>query len=226
MGNAAWHTFHDVFFALHPLKITDKFAFMHKHKVILASNSPRRSQLLEWAEIPFEIIVKHSSEDYPVNMPVEEVPEFLAREKARLVWESLHQPNETQTSYTATLPIVAADTEVIMDGKLFGKPPNRSEAIAFLKLLSGRTHNVITGVAIFHKNVLESFSETTLVTFHELDEDEISYYVDRYGPYDKAGGYAIQEWIGVFGIKRVEGDFYNVMGLPISRLVRWLKKNA
>jgi septum formation protein len=159
-------------------------------------------------------------------MPVEEVPEFLAREKARLVWESLHQPNETQTSYTATLPIVAADTEVIMDGKLFGKPPNRSEAIAFLKLLSGRTHNVITGVAIFHKNVLESFSETTLVTFHELDEDEISYYVDRYGPYDKAGGYAIQEWIGVFGIKRVEGDFYNVMGLPISRLVRWLKKNA
>jgi septum formation protein len=226
MGNAAWHTFHDVFFALHPLKITDKFAFMHKHKVILASNSPRRSQLLEWAEIPFEIIVKHSSEDYPVNMPVEEVPEFLAREKARLVWESLHQPNETQTSYTATLPIVAADTEVIIDGKLFGKPPNRSEAIAFLKLLSGRTHNVITGVAIFHKNVLESFSETTLVTFHELDEDEISYYVDRYGPYDKAGGYAIQEWIGVFGIKRVEGDFYNVMGLPISRLVRWLKKNA
>jgi septum formation protein len=226
MGNAAWHTFHDVFFALHPLKITDKFAFMHKHKVILASNSPRRSQLLEWAEIPFEIIVKHSSEDYPVNMPVEEVPEFLAREKARLVWESLHQPNETQTSYTATLPIVAADTEVIMDGKLFGKPPNRSEAIAFLKLLSGRTHKVITGVAIFHKNVLESFSETTLVTFHELDEDEISYYVDRYGPYDKAGGYAIQEWIGVFGIKRVEGDFYNVMGLPISRLVRWLKKNA
>jgi len=226
MGNAAWHTFHDVFFALHPLKITDKFAFMHKHKVILASNSPRRSQLLEWAEIPFEIIVKHSSEDYPVNMPVEEVPEFLAREKARLVWESLHQPNETQTSYTATLPIVAADTEVIMDGKLFGKPPNRSEAIAFLKLLSGRTHNVITGVAIYHKNVLESFSETTLVTFHELDEDEISYYVDRYGPYDKAGGYAIQEWIGVFGIKRVEGDFYNVMGLPISRLVRWLKKNA
>jgi septum formation protein len=222
MGNAARHTFHDVFFAIHPLKITDKFAFMHKHKVILASNSPRRSQLLEWAEIPFEIIVKHSSEDYPVNMPVEEVPEFLAREKARLVWESLHQPNETQTSYTATLPIVAADTEVIMDGKLFGKPPNRSEAIAFLKLLSGRTHKVITGVAIFHKNVLESFSETTLVTFHELDEDEISYYVDRYGPYDKAGGYAIQEWIGVFGIKRVEGDFYNVMGLPVSRVVQCL----
>lgn len=224
MGDVARHHFHDVFFAVHTLKIQDKFADMHRHKVILASNSPRRSQLLEWAEIPFEIIVKHSSEDYPAEMPVEEVPEYLARQKARLVWESLHHPNETQTSYTATLPIIAADTEVIMDGKVFGKPPNRSEAIEFLKLLSGRTHKVITGVAIYYKGILESISETTLVTFHELDEDEITYYVDRYGPYDKAGGYAIQEWIGVFGIKRVEGDFYNVMGLPISRLVRWLKK--
>lgn len=194
------------------------------HKVILASNSPRRSQLLEWAEIPFEIIVKHSSEDYPCSLPIEEVPEFLAREKARLVWESLHHQNENQTSYTATLPVVAADTEVLMDGRVFGKPQTRSEAIAFLKLLSGRTHKVITGVAVYFKNELQSFSETTLVTFHELDEDEITYYVDKYGPYDKAGGYAIQEWIGVFGIKKVDGDFYNVMGLPISRLVRWLKK--
>ncbi len=197
---------------------------MHKHRVILASNSPRRSQLLEWAEIPFEIIVKHSSEDYPAGMPVEEVPEYLAREKARLVWESLHHPGENQTSYTATLPIVAADTEVIMDGKLFGKPPNRAEAIEFLKLLSGRTHKVVTGVAIYYQNDLESISETTYVTFHDLDEDEITYYVDKYSPYDKAGGYAIQEWIGVLGIKKVEGDFYNVMGLPISRLARMLKK--
>lgn len=194
------------------------------HKVILASNSPRRSQLLEWAEIPFEIIVKHSSEDYPGTLPIEEVPEFLAREKARLVWESLHHLSENFPSYEASLPVVAADTEVLMDGKIFGKPQTRSEAIAFLKLLSGRTHQVISGVAIYFKNELHSFSETTLVTFHPLEEDEIAYYVDKYGPYDKAGGYAIQEWIGVLGIKKIEGDFYNVMGLPISRLVRWLKK--
>jgi septum formation protein len=194
------------------------------HKIILASNSPRRSQLLEWAEIPFEIIVKHSSEDYPADLPADEVPEFLAREKAKMVWDSLHHPVEGRNSYAATLPIVAADTEVIMDGKVFGKPQNRADAIAFLKMLSGKTHKVVTGVAIYYKENLESITETTLVTFHEIEEDEIAYYVDKYGPYDKAGGYAIQEWIGVFGIKRIEGDFYNVMGLPISRLVRWLKK--
>jgi septum formation protein len=194
------------------------------HKVILASNSPRRKQLLEWADIPFEIIVKHSEENYPEDMPVAEVPEFLAREKASAVWESLHARNEGHTHYSATLPIIAADTVVIIDGIIIGKPVSRNEAIESLKLLSGRTHEVITGVAIYYKGELDSFSETTLVTFHDIKEDEIIYYVDKYGPYDKAGAYAIQEWIGVFGIKRVEGDFYNVMGLPISRLVRRLKE--
>jgi septum formation protein len=192
-------------------------------KVILASSSPRRSQLLEWADIPFEIIVKHSTEDYPESLPVEEVPEYLAREKARLVWESLHAGSESHTGFSATLPIIAADTVVILDNQIIGKPETRAEAIESLKKLSGHTHKVITGVAIYHKGVLESFSESTLVTFHPIEEDEITYYVDKYGPYDKAGAYAIQEWIGVFGIKRVEGDFYNVMGLPISKVVRWLK---
>lgn len=193
-------------------------------KIILASLSPRRSQLLEWAHIPFEIIVKHSTEDYPADMPEDHVPEFLAREKARLVWDSLHQHTEGRTGYTSTLPVVAADTEVIMDKKIFGKPQTRNEAIAFLKQLSGQTHKVISGVAIYYKEKLESFSDITLVTFHELEEDEIIDYVDKYGPYDKAGGYAIQEWMGVYGIKRIEGDFYNVMGLPISRLIRRLKE--
>jgi septum formation protein len=193
-------------------------------KIILASSSPRRSQLLEWAHIPFEIIVKHSTEDFPSDLPEDEVPEYLARDKARLVWESLHQHDEARTGYTSTLPVVAADTEVIMDNKVFGKPQTRSEAIGFLKQLSGRTHKVISGVAIYYKGKLESFSDTTLVTFHDLEEPEIIDYVDRYGPYDKAGGYAIQEWMGVFGIKRIEGDFYNVMGLPISRVIRRLKE--
>jgi septum formation protein len=192
-------------------------------KIILASSSPRRSQLLEWAEVPFEIIVKHSSEDFDPNLPVEEVPETLAREKARLVWESLHPAGTDPKTYESTLPVVAADTEVIMDGVVFGKPQTRSEAIDFLMRLSGRTHKVITGVAIYYKGQLHSFSDTTLVSFHEMEESEFAYYVDKYGPYDKAGGYAIQEWIGVLAIKRIEGDFYNVMGLPISRVVRYLR---
>lgn len=193
-------------------------------KVILASSSPRRSQLLDWAEIPFDVIVKHSAEDYPPDLSPEKVPEFLAREKARLVWESLHKEGHAYTNYESQLPVVAADTEVIMNDVVFGKPANRFEAIDFLKRLSGNTHKVVTGVAIYFKDTLESFSEITLVSFHDLEMDEIVRYVDKYGPYDKAGGYAIQEWIGVYGIKRIEGDFYNVMGLPISRLARQLKK--
>ena len=190
-------------------------------KIILASSSPRRSQLLEWADIPFEVIVKHTNEDYPLHLPLEEVPEYLARHKAQVVWDSLHQPGKE--SYSATLPVVAADTVVIMDNEIIGKPENRTEAIESLSRLSGGTHRVITGVAIYHHHKLESFSETTLVTFHEVPLEEIEYYVDKYGPYDKAGAYAIQEWIGVHGIKKIEGDFYNVMGLPVSLLARKLK---
>ena len=192
-------------------------------RIILASSSPRRSQLLEWAEVPFDIIVKHSTEEYDPLLPVDEVPETIAREKARLVWESIHPAGTDTKGYEASLPIVAADTEVILDDQVFGKPENRYEAIDFLKRLSGRTHKVVTGVPVYHKGELSSFSETTLVTFHQMEEDEIAYYVDKYGPYDKAGGYAIQEWIGVHAIKRIEGDFYNVMGLPISRVVRYLR---
>ena len=192
--------------------------------VILASSSPRRSQLLQWADVPFEIIVKHSAEDFPEDLGPGEVPEYLAREKARLVWESLQKNDEATEHSKVLLPIIAADTIVLIENKIMGKPDTRQDAIDTLKLLSGKTHQVITGVAIYYKGNLESFSETTFVTFHELTDEEIIYYVDKYSPYDKAGSYAIQEWIGVFGIKRVEGDFYNVMGLPISRVVRRLKE--
>ncbi|MCU0374507.1 MAG: Maf family nucleotide pyrophosphatase, partial [Chitinophagaceae bacterium] len=186
------------------------------HKIILASQSPRRRQLLEWAEIPFEVIVKHSSEDYPAQMPVDEVPEYLAIEKAKLVHQSLQAQVEGRTDYSATLPVVAADTVVILQQKIIGKPENREQAISYLTKLAGHTHRVVTGVAILHQDKQISFSETTHVTFHPLTPDQIGYYVDRYQPYDKAGGYAIQEWIGVIGIKKIEGDFYNVMGLPVS----------
>ena len=194
------------------------------HKIILASQSPRRKQLLEWAEIPFEVIVKHSSEDFPEQMPVDEVPAYLALEKAKLVHQSLHAQVEGRTDYSATLPVVAADTVVILHQKIIGKPESREEAISYLTKLAGHTHRVVTGVAILHQGEQISFSETTHVTFHPLTTEQISYYVDRYQPYDKAGGYAIQEWIGVVGIKKIEGDFYNVMGLPVSRLMQHLQQ--
>jgi septum formation protein len=220
VGDAVGHHVDDF---LHGLYTLIPFILLMQ-KVILASSSPRRSQLLEWAEIPFEVIVKHSAEDYPPSLQVEDVPEYLAREKATLVWNSLHQEGDTKYLYEGTLPVLAADTEVIMDNIVFGKPANREEAIFFLKKLSGKTHKVVSGVAILFKGNMYSFSETTLVTFHQLDEQEIARYVDKYGPFDKAGGYAIQEWIGVCGIKRIEGDFYNVMGLPISRVNQKLKE--
>lgn len=194
------------------------------HKIILASQSPRRRQLLEWAEVPFEVLVKHSSEDYPEEMPVEAVPEYLARQKAALVWQQVHRTTETQTAYSATLPVVAADTVVILHHKIIGKPTSRQEAVHFLTRLSGHTHKVVTGVAIFYGEQQISFSETTYVTFHALTQEQIAYYVDKYQPYDKAGAYAIQEWIGVVGIQKIDGDFYNVMGLPVSRLVQHLKE--
>ncbi len=192
-------------------------------KIILASQSPRRKQLLEWAEVPFEVMVKHSSEDYPNDLTVEEVPEYIAMDKARMVWKSLNNISESQPVFSASLPVVAADTVVIINNEIIGKPATRQDAINSLSKLSGQTHRVITGVAIFYGDTQYSFSETTFVTFHTLSEDQIRFYVDKYQPYDKAGGYAIQEWIGVVGIEKIEGDFYNVMGLPVSKLLHKLQ---
>lgn len=120
--------------------------------------------------------------------------------------------------------ILAADTVVVLDNKIIGKPANREEAIAILTALSGREHKVITGVVLLNGKEEISFSDTTRVVFHPLTQEQIRFYVDKYKPYDKAGAYAIQEWIGVTGIKSIEGDFYNVMGLPVSRVVNALKK--
>jgi septum formation protein len=121
--------------------------------------------------------------------------------------------------------IIAADTVVVLDQKIIGKPSNKQEAIDSLLSLSGQTHKVITGVVLLHQDKELSFSETTLVEFHTLTLEQIEFYVDQYKPYDKAGAYAIQEWIGVIGIQSIEGDFYNVMGLPVSRLVHTLKES-
>lgn len=189
--------------------------------IILASQSPRRKQLLEWAEIPFEIVVKSTDESYPSELEVEDIPIHIARQKAIEVKKFIHQSAKgTDKSKT----IIAADTVVVLDSVIIGKPVNREDAISILTALSGRAHRVITGVVLMHAKGEISFSDITSVEFHQLTAEQIEFYVDKYKPYDKAGAYAIQEWIGVTGIKSVNGDFYNVMGLPVSRVVQELRK--
>jgi septum formation protein len=185
-------------------------------KIILASQSPRRKQLLEWAEIPFDVLVKSTDESYPADMAIEEVPVYIARNKA-LAIKQLVNNNNTQ------LPVIlAADTVVVLGDKIIGKPADREDAVNILSALSGKVHRVITGVVLFHNKGETAFADITEVTFHALTKEQIEFYVDKYQPYDKAGAYAIQEWIGVTGIKSIKGDFYNVMGLPVSRVVQAL----
>lgn len=189
--------------------------------IILASSSPRRKQLLEWAEVSFEVVSKSIAEDYPSSLPVEDVPVYIARQKAmaanKFLDEAYHQQH-------ARKPILAADTIVVLGPQIIGKPTGRKDAVEILQSLSGKSHRVITGVVIQTDDHEVAFSDITSVEFHPLTLAQIEYYVDKYEPYDKAGAYAIQEWIGVVGIKSVQGDFYNVMGLPVSRVVHELKK--
>jgi septum formation protein len=187
--------------------------------IILASQSPRRKQLLEWAEISFDIVVKSTDETYPPDLPIPEIPIHIARQKALAVKEQVDAAWQH-----AGKTILAADTVVVLDSVIIGKPTDRQDAINILSALSGKTHRVITGVVIMHEKGEISFSDITSVHFHRLTTEQIEFYVDKYKPYDKAGAYAIQEWIGVVGIKSVEGDFYNVMGLPVSRVVQELQK--
>jgi septum formation protein len=187
---------------------------------ILASQSPRRKTLLEWAEIPFEIIVSDIDESYPSSLAIEEVPVYIAKNKALAVKEMILSTKPSLVNQC----IIAADTVVVLGQTIIGKPNNKQEAIESLLALSGQTHKVITGVVLLHQGQEISFSETTLVEFHALTPAQIEFYVDKYKPYDKAGGYAIQEWIGVVGIKKITGDFYNVMGLPVSKLVQTIKQ--
>ncbi len=182
-------------------------------KIILASQSPRRKQLLEWAEIPFEVLVKETDESYPENLSLEETAIHIARNKALAI----------KQSNNINIPILAADTIVVLQNEIIGKPKDREDAVKILSRLSGKQHRVITGVVILYNEKELAFAETTEVEFHELSLSQIEFYVDKYKPYDKAGAYAIQEWIGVVGIRSVKGDFYNVMGLPVSRVVKALQ---
>ena len=185
---------------------------------ILASQSPRRKQLLAWADIEFDVLVSESEEDFPAEMDVQDVPVYIAQKKAVAVQEKIkHEYPMHQGKW-----IIAADTIVVLENEIIGKPMDRADAITILQKLSGKTHRVITGVYLINDTESRNFSETTLVHFHPLTLSQIEYYVDQYQPYDKAGAYGIQDWIGVVGIQGIEGDFYNVMGLPVSKLLGYL----
>ena len=181
-------------------------------RIVLASQSPRRKQLLEWAEVPFDVVIKETDELYPSDLPAADVPVYIARNKALAVKDELSHDRI----------ILAADTIVVLNDRIIGKPKNRDNAIDILWSLSGQKHLVITGVVILSGDKEIAFADITEVWFHELTLDQVVFYIDKYKPFDKAGAYAIQEWIGVIGIKAVTGDFYNVMGLPVSRVAKAL----
>ncbi|MBO9702456.1 MAG: septum formation protein Maf [Sporocytophaga sp.] len=181
--------------------------------IILASNSPRRQQILKEAGIIFLVRSKNIPEDYPSDLPKRSISEYLAEKKAESFCD------ESQNSL-----IIAADTTVLVDGNILEKPVNQFDATRMLRELSGKYHEVITGVCLLHKNKKISFSDTTKVYFKELSEAEIRHYVETYKPFDKAGSYGIQEWIGLIGITGIEGSYFNVMGLPIHKVYESLKE--
>jgi septum formation protein len=181
--------------------------------IILASNSPRRQQILKEAGIIFLVKSKNIPEDYPSDIPKRSISEYLAEKKAESFCE------ESQSSL-----IITADTTVLVGGKILEKPVDALDASRMLKELSGKYHEVITGVCLLHKDKKISFSDTTKVYFKDLSEAEIEHYVATCKPFDKAGSYGIQEWIGLIGITGIEGSYFNVMGLPIHRVYECLKE--
>lgn len=187
-------------------------------RVILASGSPRRKMLLEWAEVSFEVIVSDTDETFSPELSPPEIAISIAQKKNKAV---LATPGVSLEDSI----VIAADTIVVLDNEIIGKPFNRNHAIEIIQKLSGKLHQVITAVNICDNEKNIYFYDTTDVVFHELSKEQIIHYVDHYKPYDKAGAYAIQEWIGVIGIHSIRGDFYNVMGLPISKVMKVLKED-
>lgn len=185
---------------------------LDKYDIVLASNSPRRRELLAELGVNYRVeVISGIDESHPEDMPAQEIAEYLSRLKAS-AYEL--QPNEL---------LITADTVVVLDDSVLGKPADKSEACAMLRKLSGRVHSVITGVTVTTSHGMQSFSDKALVEFDVLSDDEINYYVDNYSPFDKAGAYGIQEWIGYAGVKNLQGSFFTVMGLPVHRLYQLLK---
>ncbi len=185
-----------------------------KRKLLLASGSPRRRELLDSLGIKVEHAQLHDvDESYPADMSPMKVPEYLSRLKSQAYRSELADDEV----------LVTADTVVVLDGKVLGKPVDEAEAKAMLRSLSGRVHQVVTGVTLATSSRSVTFSEVTDVEFDTLSDSEIDYYVANFKPFDKAGAYGIQEWIGYVGVKGIRGDYYNVMGLPVNSLCRHLK---
>ena len=187
---------------------------LNKYHIILASKSPRRQELLRGMGMDFEILTKETDERFPSDMPLDEVPKYLSLQKSLAFSD-----DELPADYL----LITSDTVVICEGEILGKPKDREDATRMLQLLSGKTHHVVTGVTVRSAEKTESFAVRSNVTFAQLDADEINYYIEHCKPYDKAGAYGIQEWIGYVGISGLEGSFYNVMGLPTRRLYQCLK---
>ena len=188
---------------------------LNKYNIILASKSPRRQELLRGMGVKFTISTKETPENFSAEMPLDKVPEFLSQQKSKAFVE-----NELPENYL----IITSDTVVIAENEILGKPKDRDDALRMLALLSGKTHRVVTGVTIRTAKKSKTFAVKSKVTFANLDAEEMAYYVDNYRPYDKAGAYGIQEWIGYIGISGLYGSFYNVMGLPTRRLYQVLKE--
>ena len=184
-----------------------------KFPLILASKSPRRQELLRQAGFSFQVQSKETDESFSADMPAEKVARYLAEKKAAAFKEELN--NEI---------LLTADTTVLIDGQVLNKPANREEAQSMLRKLSGRSHQVVSGACLLHKEEVSSFDDVTEVFFREISEQEIAYYIDSYQPYDKAGAYGIQEWIGLVAVEKIIGSFYTVMGLPVHEVYRHLKE--
>ncbi len=187
---------------------------LKKYNVVLASKSPRRQELLKHIGVDFTILTKDVDESYPSRLAPLEVAPFLSLKKAKAFEDSELPEN---------FMVITADTVVIAENEILGKPKDRDDAFRMLELLSGKTHKVVTGMTVRTKDFTKTFSVMSKVTFDNLDNQEIEYYVDNYKPYDKAGAYGIQEWIGYIGVSCVEGSYFNVMGLPTRKLYMVLK---
>jgi septum formation protein len=180
-------------------------------KIILASKSPRRQELLRQMDLDFRIVLKEVDESYPEHLSPEEVAVYIAEKKAKAYDDTLTDE-----------AVLTADTIVCIDGLILGKPENAAHAVEMLKRLSGRVHKVVTGVCIVYKGEYNLFHDVSEVFFRTLTDEEINNYVEQYKPYDKAGAYGIQEWVGITAIKRIEGSYTNVVGLPTEKVYQQL----
>ena len=188
---------------------------LNKYNVILASGSPRRQNFFKQLDIPFTIDVREVDEVYPDHLKGAEITDYLADLKSKAF------PNLKETDL-----LITSDTIVWFEGKAMGKPVDTDDAFQMLKAMSGKKHYVYTSVSIKNKNFQRIFNEETAVEFDDLSDEEIKYYLENYKPYDKAGSYGIQDWIGLIGVTKLEGSYFNVMGLPVHKLYKELLKIA